>query len=147
MIRNVALVFISAFLMADLALALPKPAKSEYFETTSAGFGVEKDKGLFYGMTYQLIQPLSDAMFGTVIFQNPADKKSPFVVEIVINPGDETVSVQSPVFNGIKNKKNYKVEFELYESEAREKRVNRHVDKVNFSLPSPLAIQMGIELL
>ena len=147
MIRIIALVLASILFAPDLAQAKPKPAKSEYFTTVGAGFGVEKGKGLYYAMTYQISKSIGTTMYGTVTFQNPSDKKNSFVVDVVINPGGEEVLVQSPIFNRIKNDKNYRVEFELYESESREKRVNRHVDKVNFSLPAPLAMQMGIELL
>jgi len=129
------------------AQALPKPAKSEYFLTAGAGFAVEKDQGLYYAMTYRVRVTIDSVMYGTVIFQNPSDKKNPFIVDVVVNPGDESIVVQSPVFNGIKNNKNYRVEFKLYEAEAKEKSINRHVDKVNFSLPESIAMQMGINLL
>jgi len=94
-----------------------------------------------------IIKPIESVMYGTVTFQNPEDKKTPYVVEVRIEPDQDELIVQSPLFNRIKNHKNYRVQFDLFETESRDKRLNKHVDKVKFLLPAAITSQMGIELL
>lgn len=98
-------------------------------------------------MTYEVLGTFETVMYGTVIFQNPGDKKNPYSVNLSIEPGQKEVLVQSPTFARIANKKNYKVQFDLFHTADRNERLNSHVDKVNFSIPVELAAQMGIELL
>ena len=56
----------------------------------------------------------------------------------------EKIIVQSPAFDSIKNNTTYSAVLYLYSDEAKTKLVHKHIDKVQFAIPSELLKQVGI---
>lgn len=141
----VAIICVLSALSALPASANPKPTKSKYAEDLVAGFAVGEGE-IFYSVKYHIKDAVPRPVFAVVEFQNPSDRKAPFLVRADLTSGDE-LAVESKPFKAIKNNKNYRVVLKLYADAERTDRIGVHKSKVRFSLPPPLAAQVGIELL
>ena len=131
----------------SLAQSPPRPAKSKYLVTEGGGFMMKRGEGVMYAMTFSVREKLASPLYATVTFENPENRKSPFVLDLTVEPGQSEILARSPGIKRIKNGKNYKVQVLLYSDESRTERIGKHVQKVSFSLPPGMEAAFGIELL
>lgn len=125
----------------------PRSTKSEYISTESAGFMLANGEGVFYSLAFAIRQEIKYEMYGIVLFENPINREKPLVKYIVISKGQKEIAVQSPLIKKIENGKTYKVVFVLFKDAKKTKIINRHVQKIEFSLPVEMATQLGLELI
>ena len=123
----------------------PKPNTTGPIKTLGGGFLVS-DGTLRYGMTYQNVSFI-DPTFARAEFESPIPDAAPLKVDIGKLDLSAQIIVQSSRFTKIKNHKNYWVMLYLYSDEAQSELVHEHKDQVQFSLPSELLTQTGIEAL
>lgn len=145
MLRNFLLSLVIAMIAVQaLAATPPRPATSDYLVTEGAGFLMNKGEGVYYAMTYSLRSPVSSPLYAVVSFQNPSDRKSPFRVNAIIDPGKSELLVQSPTFDRIKSGKTYKVTVFLYEDPEHSLQIDKHTQKVLFQMPAEMMAAFGI---
>ena len=131
----------------SLAQSQPRPAKSKYLVTEGAGFMMKRGEGVMYAVTFSVREPMASPLYATISFENPENRKSPYVLDLTVEPGQARILAQSPGISRIKNGKTYKVEVLLFSDQSRTERIGKHVQKVSFALPPGMESAFGIELL
>lgn len=117
---------------APSALPLPTPAISEYVQTEGAGFSVQNDVHIRYGMTYLLRKEVGDTPSYMVEFENPADGTLSLANGGMLDQFQTKIVVTSPLLGCIENRRNYSVRLKLFSGN---RLVTEHDDLVQFSLP------------
>ena len=140
----IALLFL---ISAGEGLAQPRPAESKYLITEGAGFITGGEGGVMYAVDFSVRERLPGTVYAQIVFENPQDRKAPFIVDVVIEAGEDLISAESPAIKRIKNGKRYRVEVVLYSDEAHDEEIGRHVQKIEFSLPEGMEEMFGVELL
>lgn len=117
---------------ASSSLPLPAPAVSDYVKTQGAGFTVQNDVHIRYGMTYLLRKEVGDTPSYMVEFENPADGTLSLANGGMLEQFQTEIVVASPLLACIENRRNYRVRLKLFSGN---RLVTRHDDLVQFSLP------------
>jgi hypothetical protein len=143
------LVLAAAMALAPVSFAQapPRPTTSKYLVTEDGGFVMTKDEGVMYAMTFSVRENLASPLYATILFDNPEDRRSPFVVEVTAEPGQSQILAKSPGIKRIKSGTSYAVRVQLYSDPARTQRVGKHVQKVLFGIPAEAMAAFGIEAL
>ncbi len=128
----------AVLLTLSAAAKTPRPQKSQYLRSESAGFVMSEEKGVIYSLAFKSRQKLEAPLFVTVQFENPSNAATPLVLQTKLEPGQEVLSVQSPRLTEITHDKVYQVEVLLYSDEARTALVGRHRQDVLFSVAPQL---------
>lgn len=100
-----AAIFIALLLLifAGDCLAQPRPTRSKYLITEGAGFITGGGGGVLYAVDFSVRDPLPGTVYAQIVFENPQDRKAPFIVDVVIQAGEDMISAQSPAIKRIKN--------------------------------------------
>jgi hypothetical protein len=126
---------------AAMAASSPKPAKSKYLVTASAGIVLDPDEGAHYGMTYRLRSfPLPD-LYVVSLFENPEDPQTPLRAELRVEGGRNEFELNSAHFKTLRNDTLYSVELFIYADPAHTTLWGQHKQKVLFSLPPEFAAE------
>lgn len=131
-----------ALLVASVAVPgfgreLPKASTSEYLETTAAGLNIAGGpKPLFYSLILSVRKKLDAPVYVRTLFERPGHPEKPLVEETRIEPGKDSILLESPLFQGIENNTTYSVTVILFADEGYEKEIGRHDQDVHFSVPS-----------
>jgi hypothetical protein len=118
----------------------PKPAKTQFFETTGAGFvasypGSDAKYYLHLSVANELLRPVSLQ----VIYENPDNRDEPDLQIAVVNAGQTEVRLESRVLAGFKNRKKYEVVVEIYSDKQMKHKVGEHVQLIQY-----FAIPVGV---
>lgn len=136
-------------LAAPIALAgsPPKPVKSEFLVTEGGGFIMKRGEGVMYAMTFSTRKSVESPLYAVISFENPTNKKAPFIVESTLQPDQKELLVDSPPILRIKNGATYEVKILIYSDESHTKQIGKHKQKILFSMPADAARSFGIELI
>jgi hypothetical protein len=146
--KKVLLIIILALFLIQNVIATPaKPTKSKYFTTENAGFLLKDGEGVLYMIDLLVRKKIRKDMHGTAIFENPIDITSPLEFNFILNKGDKSILIRSPIINEIKNVKSYSVKVQLYKDSDKTKLVNTHLQMIEFLLPTEIADKKGINLI
>ena len=146
-IRVKLLVILVVFMSASIEAIPPEAAKSIYFKTEAAGFVLEQDEGVMYYIDLSVRKNIRREMYGTALFENPLDSKSPLVFNFKLLKGDGNLTFRSPIIREITNEKPYQVQILLYKDIDKTELKNTHVQFVEFIMPSAIAIEKGIKFI
>ncbi|WP_339854144.1 hypothetical protein [Porticoccus hydrocarbonoclasticus] len=138
---------IALTLLTSICFAAPPPKgeRSEYLVTEEAYFQVKRGKGVNYQMSFSLRKEITNPLYITTLFENPSDKKSPLLVQAVLQPSENVLQVNSPIIRRIKNSTEYMVEVQLFSDITRTQLLGKHSQKVLFNVPSEALRTFGIE--
>lgn len=131
-------------LLSGVAFAAspPSPVTSEYLLSTTAGFAMDADRGIYYTVRFSIRKPLGGVACATVEFENPEVPGSPFQTLLSV-PADATeISAESPRLPSIGNGKRYSVTARIYRDESRTVLLTRHVRDVLFAVRRQLRSQI-----
>lgn len=135
---------ILTLLSATLAVAgPPRPAKSEYLVTTGGGFMVEEGQA-YYAMNFEFIKEPPSGYHLKFLFENPHKKQPPLTGTRRFEVKGERILVQSELLECIRNDSRYLVTVEIYTDESETDLVNRHKQKIEFSLPQTVMASAGL---
>tara|TARA_R100000789_G_scaffold92724_1_gene91429 strand:+ start:319 stop:615 length:297 start_codon:yes stop_codon:yes gene_type:complete len=96
-------------------------------------------------MSFSLRKEITNPLYVTTLFENPSDKKSPLLVQAVLQPSENVLQVNSPIIRRIKNSTEYMVEVQLFSDITRTQLLGKHSQKVLFNVPSEALRTFGIE--
>ncbi len=134
--------FILTLALTGCATSMPKSAVSEYVETLSGGFVMNRrNQGVQYGMTYTLRKPLGANPSYKAEFESTIPNGVPVFTEGSINETEEDLIVLSPVIAGVKNDTTYNVTLSLY---SQDQLIAIHKDQVYFSIQSDILNTFGV---
>ena len=115
----------------------PGPTTSEFFRTEGGGFMIERtERGapstVRYSLLFMPTKAIDRPLYLRTRFENPADSSQPFVVDSVLQPGAKKFSPDSPVLQGLRPRRGYRVEVLIFDSAARTQQIGKHVQYVRF---------------
>ena len=147
-----AIVAISVLAVAPTyAVSPPKPTKSEYLVTTSAGFAMSRGEGLRYAMNFEMQKANTEPLYVIAVFEIPEVATKPLRVELVVEAGTNAFTVQSPPIRVITNDTNYEASLELYADADHTRLLETHKQQLLFSVPpaseASIEEQVGIQIL
>jgi hypothetical protein len=120
----------------------PKPTKTQYFETTEAGFvTLYPSSDSKYDLALSVADELSRPVFLQVIYENPENRDEPDLQIAVVNAGQTIVRLESRVLKGFKNRKKYTVVVEIYSDSRMKQKLGEHIQVVQY-----IAIPDGVQL-
>ena len=133
------------------AASPPRPTKSEYLVTTSAGFAMSRGEGLRYTMNYELQKASTEPLYVIALFEIPEVATSPLRVELVVEAGTNEFTVQSPPIRVITHDTKYEASLELYADADHTQLLETHKQQLLFSVPpaseASMEEQAGIQIL
>ena len=144
---------VSFCLLATAAVARPPmPVESEWLVTKFGSILVNGDpKGRAgttqYQLEFELREPVTETLFVTVDFENPADKDSPLFAEFEVAPGATKIEAKSEKMPAIRNRHKYKVKVWIYADVKRKQLLGTHEQLVLFDAPAELLERFGVTLL
>jgi len=107
----------------------PRPEKSRYLRTNSAGFQLIQSFAA-YKVFIAVIRKPKKRYYAKVILQNPLDPNAPFVYEHYIDPDTPSTTLTHGPVKGLQIYKDYTVELILYEDKNRTKEIDRLTQKI-----------------
>jgi len=115
----------------------PKPTKTQYFETSGAGFvTLYPSSDSKYDMDLRVTDELSRPAFLQVVYENPKDPDAPDLQIAVVSAGQTVVHLESRVLEGFKNRKKYTVVVEIYADNRMKQKIGEHVQVIQyFAIP------------
>ena len=113
----------------------PKPGKSEYLLTTSAGFLMTEEEGVRYGLRFQWRKRPAAPVCIVAQFENPADRAAPLTVKLTVEPDPAEFNLESPRLTEITHDTRYAVDLYLYRDPDCTQRLGTHRQEVLFSIP------------
>jgi len=120
----------------------PKPTKTQYFETTEAGFvTLYPSSDSKYDLALSVADELSRPVFLQVIYENPENRDEPDLQIAVVNARQTIVRLESRVLKGFKNRKKYTVVVEIYSDNRMKQKLGEHIQVVQY-----IAIPDGVQL-
>ncbi len=126
----------------------PIAEKSKYLATEQGGFLANADgAGVSYEVVFSVRNPVAQPLYVTLVFENPAERSSPWRLDRVIDPEAKTLSASSPPIRRLRNAKNYRVEVLIYADAQRGHLIDRLEQKIVFRIPPDSARSMGVELI
>lgn len=142
----ITLLLVVSLLAPSLVQAAPAAAKSEYLLTTGGGLSIAKGKKpLFYSLILRVRKEISAPLYVRSFFERPGKSEDPLIADSKIEPGDRTVFIESPLFQGIENDTTYSVTIVLFEDDGRTNEVSRHVQDIHFSVPKKHFKKLGLK--
>ena len=126
-----------------VAASQPSPTKSEYLISVGAGFGLERDKGAFYGMNFAVRKALPATVYVVALFDNPEGPELPLKVEVTVQADAKEIQLQSPRIHAITNNQRYSVRLMLYTDSDHTQLLSSHSQEVLFSVPKRMAMQLS----
>ena len=137
---------IASLLAPALIQAAPAAAKSEYLLTTGGGLSIAQGKEpLFYSLILKVRKELSAPLYLRTFFERPGKPEDPLIADSKIEPGDRTIFIESPSFQGVKNDTTYSVTIVLFEDDGRTNELSRHVQDIHFSVPKKHFKRLGLK--
>ena len=150
--RAILVLVATAVLMSGSAFGAssPKPVTSEYLVSSTAGFLMDEERGVYYSVKFAIRKPLGGLTYATVEFTNPELPGSPFLTLLTV-PADATdISAESPRLSVLRNNKRYAVTVRIYKDESRTILLTKHVQELLFFVPRDLGSMIhsryGIEI-
>ncbi len=120
--------------------AQPKPTKTQYFETSGAGFvTLYPSPDSKYYVDLRVADELPRPALLQVIYENPNDPDEPDLQIAVVNVGQTVVQLESRVLVGFKNRKKYTVVIEIYADNRMKQKIGEHVQVIQY-----IAIPEGV---
>ena len=111
----------------------PKPAKTQYFETTGAGFvTLYPSSDSTYYLDLRVADELSRPASLQVVYQNPENPDEPDLQIAVVNSGQAVVRLESRVLKGFKNRKKYTVVVEIYSDNRMKHKIGEHIQVIQY---------------
>jgi len=142
--RMVLTLALGVALAAPLLASEPRPTKSEFLVSTSAGFLFDEGRGAYYGMHYAVRKPFPGTVYGVALFDNPEDSAAPLRVETIIDPEAKDIQLQSPAVHVLTNGKLYNSQLMLYTDAEHTHLLSTHSQAVLFKVPMQLATQISV---
>lgn len=115
----------------------PKPTKTQYFETSGAGFVTfYPSPDTKYDIELSVTDELPRPAYLQVIYDNPKNPDEPDLQIAVVNAGQTVVHLESRVLAGFKNRKKYTVVVEIYADNRMKQKIGEHVQVIQyFAIP------------
>jgi hypothetical protein len=115
----------------------PKPTKTQYFETTGAGFvTLYPSPGAHYYLDLSVAAELPRPAFLQVVYENPENPDEPDLQIAAVDAVQSEVSLESRVLAGFKNRKKYTVVVEIYSDNRMKTKVGEHIQVIQyFAIP------------
>ena len=107
----------------------PQPAKSEYFETSSGGFGISTrttPPEFRYTLGLKVLQPFSKTVYLTVYFENPTNKNNPIIVHEELAAKKNDFYIESPSIQGLKRAQGYVIDVFVFSDPNRTQLITKH---------------------
>jgi len=107
----------------------PRPTRSQYFKTSIGGFQIIQ--GLAgYKVFIDVVKHPEKRCYTRAILENPENTKAPFVYDHYIDPSTPSTTLTHGPVKGLQVYKDYKVEFIMYEDEARTKEIDHLTQEI-----------------
>jgi hypothetical protein len=113
----------------------PRPNRSEFVLSTGAGFLMTPDRGVTYGMAFELRRLMDRPVYVVAEFENPEQGSPPLRTDMMVEAGKLEFLVKSPRLIVLKNNTRYSVSLNLYWDEAHRQQFAKHRQEVLFSVP------------
>ena len=111
----------------------PKPTKTQYFETTGAGFvTLYPSPDTKYYLDLSVGDELPRPAFLQVIYENPENPDEPDLQIAVVNADQSVVRLESRVLVGFKNRKKYTVVVEIYSDNRMKTKAGEHIQVIQY---------------
>jgi hypothetical protein len=111
----------------------PKPTKTQYFETTYAGFVIlYPSPETKYDLSLSVADELPRPAFLQVIYENPENPDEPDLQIAVVDAGQSEVHLESRVLKGFKNRKKYTVVVEIYSDKRMKTKAGEHIQVLQY---------------
>jgi hypothetical protein len=105
---------LASVLICAIAGCASRPAPDEgQFLTVEIGNFRLSPSDVVYDMKYGLFEPSGAGMVARITFENPADSKAPFVVDVALREGVTEFDALSPPMRCIANGRRYNVRAQL----------------------------------
>lgn len=135
MIRLLSLCAI-AISLAGCGASRPDAVQSRLFSVTGAGVSVDwAQSGAHYMLSLKPKVPLNQPVYLQVYYENPLNPKGPFVEGLRMNPGQQTVLLESEFVSGFEPGKIYEVEVEAYADASHTQEMDRLKQPLRNMLP------------
>lgn len=135
MFRHIMLVVTLLMAANGCTVGPPRPNRSEFVISTGAGFLMTPDRGVMYGMNFELRRIMDKPVYVVAEFENPEQGSPPLRTEVTVEAGTLEFLVQSRRLTVLKNYTRYSVSLALYWDEAHRHAFGRHRQEVLFSVP------------
>ena len=142
--RMVLTLVLGVVLGTPLLASEPRPTKSEFLVSTSAGFLFDEGRGAYYAMNYTVRKPFPGTVYGVALFDNPEDSAAPFRVETIVDAEAKDIQLQSPAVHVLMNGKLYNSQLMLYSDAEHTHLLTTHSQAVLFKVPVQLATQISV---
>lgn len=131
------LAFLFLFLLGSFSFAreeqtpLLSPVQSEYFKSTTGGFGIRfESRELYYSLFINIIKSFAQTVFAEIRYENPESPSLPIIQQKVIRPEDKELDLSSPSILGLKKGFDYEVTVLVYTDESKTKLLTEHKQKI-----------------
>jgi hypothetical protein len=112
----------------------PKPAKTQYFETTGAGFiSLYPSHDARYYLSLSVADGLPRPAYLQVIYENPENPDEPDLQITVVDADQTEVRLESRVLTGFKNRKKYSIVVEIYSDNRMKTKAGEHTQVIQYS--------------
>ena len=101
-----------------MAASPPRPAKSEYLVSSSAGLVMTEERGVYYSVAFSIRKPLNGPAYATIEFPNPEPSAPPFRIDLLVPAGATEISAESPRLTTLRHDTRYPVAVRLFRDEA-----------------------------
>lgn len=111
----------------------PKPTKTQFFETTEAGFvAFYPSPDTKYDLALRVADELPRPVYLQVVYENPENPDEPDLQIAVVNAGQSVVRLESRALEGFKNRKKYTVVVEIYSDNRMKQKLGEHVQIIQY---------------
>jgi hypothetical protein len=135
MCRRIALLIALLLVAVGCSVGPPRPNRSEFVISTGAGFLMTPDRGVMYGMNFELRRVMDKPVYVVARFENPEASSPPLRSDVTVEAGTLEFLVQSPRLTAITNNRRYMVDLTLYWDDAHTHAFATHRQEVLFSMP------------
>ncbi|MCM8791586.1 MAG: hypothetical protein NC826_00300 [Candidatus Omnitrophica bacterium] len=112
----------------------PKATQTEYFKTKGVGFYVDlKNKKVYYSFVAEINKSFSKEVFAEIIFENPANKNAPFIINITILPTDTEIRPPLVSVSNLKKNRDYEIVILVYADSKKTTLITKHIQKIRSS--------------
>ncbi len=124
-------IWLSGIKVADdeKTYSMPAAEENDAMRTASAGFLFGNNGKLVSEVAYYLSinikKPYPNRVYTRAVLENPANPKEPVVYRHYLDPKDESIYVRHGPLNGLRMGGSYRLAFEIYADEQRQRLLSR----------------------